>query len=270
MDLKFIDACVTHENAHRVFRQCADNTIVDFVLSDLELNVPKGYAIEMSASKSNHFARPYAPRAIPFYKSDIEKEFVPKTEWDYDFCYLGSADTTLRKNFFFKFKEYMSKRPNLKFKVVIFDDHFFKKSESEQKNFNLQNRYDYAMQNSKFALCPDGHGYQTIRFYEAMSVDTVPIKIGASAIGIESMKMPLDWIIHWDQASFKVGLDKIINGRFDEFFDNLANISVDKINEMRKYIHGIYREYLMENDQCRLKFRQLVADRICQIKNCQS
>lgn len=269
-DLRFIKECVTHENAWQIFRQCDDDTIVDFVLCDPELNVPKGYAIQMSATKENHFARPYPPGpGAPFLASDIDKPFVPKEEWDYDFCYMGSVDTKVRKDFFNRFEKYLSKRPNLKTKIVLFEGHFLKKGREEQDSLNDKNEYADTIRNSKFALCPTGHGLQSIRFYEALSMDTIPIWIASSATWQNRTKLPLDWIIDWQRACFKLPIYDISIGTadaFDDFFDKLANIDIGKINEMREYIHNIYREYLMENEESREKFRNLVVDKINEMR----
>ena len=102
------------------------------------------------------------------------------------------------------------------------------------------------MKNSRFCLAPRGAGIQSIRFFEALAVSTIPIYMGP-----KETKFPLDWIIDWDKACFRIDNSMSMNGEYMRIFDNLMIIPIDQLNEKRKYIFDIYNRYFLDQEVCR-------------------
>lgn len=103
----------------------------------------------------------------------------------------------------------------------------------DSKHKDKTRSYNELLLNSRYSLCPSGSGPNSIRFWEALGVGSIPILL--------SDKMTLPEHKEWDNAILKIkekDLEKIP--------EILSKISIEKENEMREKCIQIY-EYFKIN-----------------------
>lgn len=237
-ELKIIQEAVVEERKQPYIDQCSENTLIDYVASDFEIPFPKGYSIQFSASLEKTFAKSYGPCNV----SPLN-EFEEKDSFEYDFSFQGDVRFPFRYRVFKLMNLYIPGRKNLKFKFDFNIKHFSQFTEEEKKEINERIQYEHCMKNSRFCIAPRGAGIQSIRFFEALAVSTIPIYMGP-----KETKFPLDWIIDWDKACFRIDNTVSMNGEYMRVFDNLMRIPIDQLNERRKYIFEIYNKYLRNSE----------------------
>ena len=99
------------------------------------------------------------------------------------------------------------------------------KSRNTEKYLDLMCR-------SNFSLCPRGTGVSTIRLFESMAMESIPVIIS------DGFKPPLNEDINWNEFSITVK-----EGEVHKIKDILKQYSSDDINNMRKKLIEIYNEY---------------------------
>jgi hypothetical protein len=248
----FINSIITEENKEETFKICYCSSIINYVASDFEITFPKGFSIQYSASKPQNFAKPYQACNV-----QPKVDFEPKDKWTYDFSFVGDSRIPIRGRMLKYMGDYFFKHPNVKNFMVANKKQFGDYPEEEKLAMNEKNQYSYVMENSKFCLCPAGSGQTSIRFFEALAVNSIPIFIGS-----DKTKFPLDWIINWDMACVRLNLSDFTKGRYVGKIDRLLSMSVDEINKRREYINRIYNDYLLQNEENIGKFEDLVKKRI--------
>ena len=103
------------------------------------------------------------------------------------------------------------------------------------------------VRDSYVALCPRAHGGQTMRFYEAMQLGTVPLHIGTPDT------RPFKRWIDWDAVSFYVADAKDLAA----FVDNLPPRAV--LAEMGKRARALWYNELQYGQWCKYVVRELEA-----------
>ncbi len=257
MSLEIIKETVIEENKDIFLSSCQDNTLIDYVASDFEIPFPKGYSIQFSASKPCSFAKPYPPcNVAPL------TEFTEKQEFEFDFSFMGDVRLPFRFLLFKKIKNYALYHQDHRYKFVLNPKGFYMFSEEEKKYHNQSIEYEKSLTNSRFCLCPRGAGLQSIRFFESLAVNTIPIYIGP-----RETKMPLDWLIDWDKACLRIESRFVIDGSFQVLLDNYMKMSLKEINDRRKYIFDIFNNYFIDSDVFQKEVYEKVEKDFLESKN---
>ena len=68
---------------------------------------------------------------------------------------------------------------------------FFRRTHKDEERERLTNSHQQLMHNSKFVLCPQGRGFNSIRFYETMSFGRIPVLLS------DQSKLPLQHLIDY-------------------------------------------------------------------------
>lgn len=252
MSIRFINRIVTEENKNELIKKCDHNTVVNYVGSDFEIDFPKGFSIQFSASKVKNFAKPYSCPGVK-----VQKNFEPKEKWDYDFSFVGDIRPPIRQLFFMKFQSYLKERPHVRHRICLNDKQFSMYTIEQKNEVNVRHPYNDIMKETKFVLCPAGSGQQSIRFFEALALNNIPIFIGNP-----KTKLPLDWIIDWRDICYRVTKSDIVKNSYWNIFDTILKMSNDEINEKRENINKIYNEYLFQSKENVEKFENLIKQRI--------
>ena len=230
---------VTQEHQGLIVPEHDKDTIIE--CSPLDLEIPsQGYTVQMCATEPRSLAHYYLPSAVT-----PPTKFVPQSKWKYDFWYMGSTDThDFRKAFLARIVEFLESNKIKNF-VYVYDG-YFPTLEQRKKEF-LHQKFESSLIQSKFALCPRGNGIQTSRFYEAIAANILPIYIGP-----KEAKFPLDWIINWEKACFRIDQKDFIRSFKrdrkgsvqNEFLQSIMSLSNDEVNGRRKYLFDMFCTYL--------------------------
>ena len=93
--------------------------------------------------------------------------------------------------------------------------------------------YNKILLNSRYSLCPSGSGPNSIRFWEALAVGSIPVLLS------DKLELPKHEL--WDKAIVQMKEEEIAKIR-----DVLNTISLDKEREMRENCLKIY-DYFKDN-----------------------
>ncbi len=250
--MEFINKPVTEDNKEQYIKLCEDNTIINYVASDFEINFPKGYSIQYSASKGRNFAKAYS------YPNVVAKNNFEKIDsWNYDFSFIGDSRLPIRKTMILCMEDYFCKKPNVTKYFSTNPLHFSSYSYEKQLEINNKNRYHEVMEQSKFCLCPAGSGQNSIRFFEALAVNSIPIFIGD-----KRTKFPLDWLIDWNSICFRLTNNDFVKWKYVDKLNELLSLSNDEINNIRKNINETFNKYLINDDEHIKYFESLVLEKI--------
>jgi len=129
-------------------------------------------------------------------------------------------------------------------------------------NEDLDKSFEYnrILLNSRYVLCPSGTGENTIRFWEALGIGSIPILLN------NNLDLPEHEL--WNDAIIYIEEDQL-----DTIDEILTGISQDKENEMRKNCIRIYNdlknnymntEYIQEKKLILPKFK---GGKVCISKN---
>ena len=218
-----------------------DNEILFRNLHDLELFLEKGYCIQYSASDKRSFAFPYHSR----FRIN---NFKYKDDFKYDFSFVGGSTHPVRERMINNVKLYDK---DINCMLELYEGYF------KSNDHNIEERkksFKEIIEDTKFSLCPRGYGLQSIRFFESLSLNTVPVYIGN-----KETKFPLDWLIDWDSITYRFDSDKIDTPLFYTFLDNLMNLSIEEINEKREKISKANRR-LFEYKYNEEKYMKEIVD----------
>jgi len=217
-----------------------NNEIFFANFSDHEYITDKGYVVQYAATDTKSFAYPYT--------SDFGiNDFEYKDKFKSDFCFIGGRTSPVRELVLRRIKEYSDK---IKISEYIYDGYFNIKH-GEYGNSRIKDFKD-EISNAKFSLCPRGYGIQSIRFFETLSLNTIPIYIGDC-----KTKFPLDWLIDWDEISFRFNQDLVNERYFLDFIEKIMNLDISEINKKRERISEIYKEFLYVFDDVPVLLRKL-------------
>jgi len=118
-----------------------------------------------------------------------------------------------------------------------FDEIVYSKKQNSSKNFqesdqhkNNTESYNELILNSKFTLCPSGTGPNSIRFWEALAMGSIPVLLSDS---LELPNHPL-----WNQSIIKLKESNI--NKLDEILRSKKN---EEILEMQKNCLEIYKYF---------------------------
>lgn len=94
-------------------------------------------------------------------------------------------------------------------------------------------KYNELLSDSIFALCPEGAGINTIRFWEALAIGTIPVLM------ISDNHIPMLFRLHplLYKCCFLIFRDDVIN-----VFKTLRNISKEQLIEMQNLCRRVYLE----------------------------
>ena len=217
-----------------------NNEIFFANFSDHEYISDKGYVVQYDATDEKSFAYPYT--------SDFGiNNFEYKDKFKSDFCFIGGRTSPVRELVLKRIKEYSDK---IKISEYIYDG-YFNVEHGEYSNSKIID-FKNEISNTKFSLCPRGYGIQSIRFFETLSLNTIPIYIGDYRA-----KLPLDWLIDWDEISFRFNQDFVNDKSFVDFIEKIMNLDILEINKKRKKISEIYKEFLYVFDDPNFLLREL-------------
>jgi len=134
--------------------RCDYNTLLNCFACDREVEVKKGFTMQVVAIQSNTFAKFFFPQGV-----NPELKYLDKTNWEYDFWFVGSCDTNkYRRNCIVKLSDYLeSNKSRIKFRLKVYNDFF--PLFSDEKKIKINIGYQETLKNSKFALCPRGEWY---------------------------------------------------------------------------------------------------------------
>lgn len=120
------------------------------------------------------------------------------------------------------------------FNKVVYEEQVLQKQidgqhidEHNQRTF----RYNSILSDSKFSLCPEGAGPNTLRFWESIAVGTIPV-IFSDDLAIYKK----------DEVGLCIIENSIVwyNKSFNKLFEHLDNYDEDKLQEMQKQLLKCY------------------------------
>jgi hypothetical protein len=112
-------------------------------------------------------------------------------------------------------------------------------------SYNTQEEYLFNLATSKYAICPEGNGLDTHRFWEALYYKTIPICIKNNlVIKIKNEGIPCILLNSWDELS-NININEYNNYVFDEsYFYNLSFLKIrndimDKLSEIEDQMNVV-------------------------------
>lgn len=247
--MDIIKCFIDISNYKDIFPKCKEDTIIDFVGGDQEIYFPRGYSLQFSATKEKNYAIPYFS---DFWGGEKFKE---KSNITYYFGFIGSPNTSIFRMESLRFLIWyhkVHKKNELHSYIKFREGYFHNIQQTEEKNKSDIGEYKNILENCKFNFCPMGAGLQSKRFFESISLYTIPVYIGP-----KDVKMPLDWIIRWDECCFRINIEDLRDGNAIKKMDYISSLSEETINEMRKKIFVIYNRYFKHD-----RFRSLIYEEI--------
>lgn len=169
-----------------------------------------------------------------------ERDFLKK-ERKYLFSFMGGYQniylTDIRKKIFeLKYKDTLIINTG----VWHFNSTVYSNKQNIKKELNVNNEhniktkfYNELLLNSRYCLCPSGSGPNSIRFWEALAVGSIPVLLA------DTLELPYD--ISWENIIIKYPENKI-----DKLYEYLNSISKEEENEMRRKCIETYN-YLSKN-----------------------
>lgn len=97
---------------------------------------------------------------------------------------------------------------------------------------NFKEKYIELLGDSTFSLCPRGTGVSSVRLFESMAMNSIPVIIA------DGYKKPFREFIDWDKFSIQI-LEKDIN----KINDILKSIPEKEIKNKQKFLKSIYNTY---------------------------
>lgn len=89
---------------------------------------------------------------------------------------------------------------------------FITRKQCVLQNYNLEDRKNFLndLYNSKFVICPEGNGIDTVRMWEALYCRCIPIVKRNTALRYFE-GLPILWIEHWNEVTNPEKLERIYN-----------------------------------------------------------
>lgn len=250
---------------------CGPLTILNCSYVDEELSLPLGFSIEASATRPTAFAKPYyidpinSSRRCPGLFA--VESYSDRRNWKYDLSFIGfrghrpEKDGDFRDSKFCRAillgrfeSELVNRNRHRRIRFQVNEQFFYRDQTASRESRILANDesgYIHSLEESKFVLCPRGVGKNSIRFFEVLAKCNVPIYVGD-----KETKFPLDWLIDWNVACFRIPFEDILDGTYISHIENILASTVDAINVRRRYIFRIYHQFLAPERKA--VFEQLV------------
>lgn len=157
--------------------------------------------------------------SIPHFSVNYDDRLISQNK-KYKFSFIGSIETNkIRKSL-----------------VNLYPENCFTSGENWGLDKRLPNifrdKYINLLGNSTFSICPRGTGISSVRLFESMAMNSIPIIIA------NGYKKPLSDFINWDDFSITVDEEKI-----SEIVDILETYDSNKIENMRKILSEVYNEF---------------------------
>ncbi len=261
--------------------RCTEVSVLNCSHVDRELDLPAGFSIEAAATAPHAFGKPYyldPEHGVRRCKGLAALQtYADRSSFDYDLAFVGhqgkhndnldrgllSDTSNLRYAFLQAFeRDYLPTRaaPNGPVRIRLHRNERFFFSDpdepaTERERRNEQSSYLRSVADSRFVLCPRGGGPHSIRFYETLARANVPVFIGD-----REAKFPLDWIIDWSTATFRISCQEVADGSYAERLDDILATSPAELNRRRAYIFRIYWQFLAP--ERKVVFEQLVLMRV--------
>jgi len=156
--------------------------------------------------------------SIPHYAVNYDESKIKENK-QYIFSFLGSTQT-----------HHTRKQLTQTFPDFCFDSGQFWGLNSNSKEF--KEKYVNLLGDTKFSLCPRGTGISSVRLFESMAMNSIPVIIS------DGYKKPLSNKLDWDSFSITIPENQVGN-----LLDILMNISEEKIIKMQKKLKKIYEYY---------------------------
>jgi Exostosin family len=260
--------------------QCTCASVLNCSHADVSVDLPAGFSIEAAATKPTAFAKPYYIDPVHALRrckglAALER-YSDRFVWDYDMAFVGhqgkgpmdviSGRTIVdavhtRRRFLNGLTNDPIIESGFRLHLQLNDKFFFSDSSvtaADREDLNRRSLYVESMMNSRFVLCPRGNGPNSIRFFEALATSNVPIYIGES-----ETRFPLDWLINWNQACYRISSEEVLTGSWASRLRQILATPVDEINRRRRYIFRIYHQFLAP--ERRRVFEQLVLLRVAKV-----
>ncbi len=208
------------------------HSVINFSYFDEEIEPPSGYIIAPSATRDRCFAKPYyiesEPGAGLHHKRCIGlnaiTRYFDRHCWRYDLSFVGfrgalfssppnpvtQFDSRNCRRFLLRqlAESFLPQHPNLKTLFRVNVQYFFvdmTTPDVQREELNARTQYLESVNDTRLVLCPRGGATNSFRFFEALACCNVPIYIGDG-----DTKLPLDWIIDWDKACFRISCEELV------------------------------------------------------------
>ncbi|HET7506026.1 MAG TPA: exostosin family protein [Kofleriaceae bacterium] len=236
--------------------QCTRRSVLNCSHIDRPLDLPAGFSIEASAVRPHAFAKPYyidPEQGIRRCKGlAAATSYAPRHAWEFDLAFVGDrgklpdpdlrVETASTRAVFLPLLEsFVAQHPALRAWIRIYDGFFFRaaRSDEERRQMNETNRYIDSIAHSRFVICPRGGGASSIRFFETLAVTNVPVYVGDRVT-----RMPLDWLIDWDRAAYRIACEDLLDGAWHQRLADILAVTDDEVNRRRRYIFDVYHQFL--------------------------
>ena len=265
---------------------CTEVSVLNCSHVDGELDLPAGFSIEAAATRPHAFAKPYYIDPIGGVRRAkglaALESYADRETWDYDLSFVGHegkqnpnpeqgllADSSnLRYVFLESLATDYAPFSNSRIRLHRNRRFFFSEpnqSSEERERANQQTGYLRSIRDSRFVLCPRGGGPHSIRFYETLACANIPVFVGDRAA-----KFPLEWIIDWSTACFRISAEEVADGSYRDRLDEILSSPLTEVNRRRAYIFRIYHQFLAPERKdvfeqlVLLRVRELIRDRLGQ------
>lgn len=118
------------------------------------------------------------------------------------------------------------------FKEMVYSKMQNSAGELNEKEIDMQKtkKYNEIMLNSRYTLCPGGSGPNSIRFWEALAVGSIPILLS-------------DWLELPSHEKWKDAIVEVEEENLKKIPEILSKIDIDRENEMRKNCLELYKHF---------------------------
>jgi hypothetical protein len=232
---------------------CTPRSVLNYSVADEELDLPAGFSIEASATKPDRFAFPYYFEPVPGFRT--VESYRDRHEWVYDLSFVGQRGAgdpgspaqplvepeSTRFHFLHalmsEFVPVSGARIRLRLTWGWYRSTTL--TDEQRLGMNERSRYVESVADSRFVLCPRGVGANSFRFFETLAACNIPIYVGQ-----RETRLPLDWIIDWDTACFRISCEEVVDGRYAQRLREILATPIDEVNRRRRYIFGIHHQLL--------------------------
>jgi hypothetical protein len=232
---------------------CTPRSVLNYSVTDEELDLPAGFSMEASATRPDRFAFPYYFEPVPGFRT--VDSYRDRHEWTYDLSFVGqrgrgdpgslseplvepqSTRFHLLRAFTSDFVPRSSARIRLRLTWGWYRSNTF--TDEQRREANERTRYAESIADSRFVLCPRGVGANSIRFFETLAACNIPVYVGQ-----RETRLPLDWIIDWGTACFRISCEEVVNGSYAQRLREILATPIDEVNRRRRYIFGIHHQLL--------------------------
>jgi len=242
--------------------RCTERTVLNCSASDDELDLPAGFAMEVSATRPDRFAMPYYPDpGLGSLTAARRPEDAGRT---YALSFVGQrgpgepgsprevlrSPRATRLHFLRAVAADLVPTAGVRVRLQVNPPwsavHWRGRWPAEAAagtaasgEGSWRRRYVESLTDSRFVLCPRGIGANSIRFFETLGVGGIPIYAGERAA-----RFPLDWIIDWDAACFRISCEEVADGATADRLLAILAVPDDEVERRRRYARDVYDQLL--------------------------